>query len=64
MQRAGFLSHGRDHWWRLAGDGSNERQVAEDILTLLQDVIVPKLTTEIADQTLGPRGSFEAVRRA
>src|SRR5262245_6913275 len=61
VQRAGFLSHGRDHWWRLAGNGSNDRQVRDEVLALLRDVIVPKLRSEMADPTPGPRGAFEAV---
>jgi hypothetical protein len=63
LQRAGFLSHGRDHWWTLAGDGSDERQVGDEVLTLLREVIVPKLRTEMADQTPGRRGALEAVGR-
>jgi hypothetical protein len=61
-QRAGFLTHGRDHWWRLAGDGGNERQIGAEVLDALRDVIVPKLTSEMADQAPGPRGAFDKVR--
>lgn len=63
VQRAGFLSHGRDHWWRLDGDGRNERQVGDEVLRILRDLVVPKLRTEMADQRPGPRGSFQQVRR-
>lgn len=34
VQRADFFSHGQDHWWRLAGNGSNERQ--RDLDTSIQ----------------------------
>lgn len=61
LQRAGFLSHGSDHWWRLAGDGSNENQISPEIRTLLRDLVIPKLKTEMADQSPGPRGTFESV---
>jgi Domain of unknown function (DUF4304) len=63
-QRAGFLSHGRDHWWRLDGNGTNERRVGDEVHAVLRDLVVPKLRSEMADQTPGPRGSFENVSRA
>jgi hypothetical protein len=63
VQRAGQLTHGHDHWWRLAGDGSNERQIGEEVLSALREVIVPTLKSEMADQTPGPRGAFESVKR-
>jgi hypothetical protein len=63
QQRAGHLTHGRDHWWRLAGDGSNENQIAAEVLKALREVIVPKLKHESADQTPGPRGTFEVLQR-
>lgn len=58
-QRVGLLSHGRDHWWRLAGGGSNEAQIADQIQAVLRDVAIPKLKAEMADQSPGPRGTFE-----
>lgn len=61
MQRAGHLTHGEDHWWELAGDGSNEHEVCEEVLRCLRDVIVPKLKCEMVDQSPGPRGFFEGV---
>ncbi len=63
VQRAGFLTHGRDHWWRLAGDGSNEGQIRAEVLNALREVIVPHLRSEMADQTPGPRGTFQDVQR-
>jgi len=63
VQRAGHLTHGHDHWWRLAGDGNNESQIGEEVLNALRDVIAPKLIREMTDQTPGPRGTFENVKR-
>ncbi|GAA2156089.1 hypothetical protein GCM10009844_44000 [Nocardioides koreensis] len=63
VQRAGHLTHGRDHWWRLAGDGRNEQHIRDEVLDNLLNVIVPKLKSEMADQTPGPRGTFEGVGR-
>ena len=59
VQRAGFLSHGRDHWWLLDGDGGNERQIGDEVLGVLRDLVVPKLRREMADQTPGPRGTSQ-----
>ncbi len=45
------LSHGRDHWWRLAGaaamNGSSRMRYLLG-LALLREVIAPKLKTEIS----------------
>lgn len=59
QQRAGFLTHGRDQWWRLAGDGSNEAQIRDEILDVLSGHVVPKLKIEMANQQAGPRGMLD-----
>jgi hypothetical protein len=59
QQRAGFLTHGRDQWWRLAGDGSNEGQIRDEILDVLIRHVVPKLKIEMANQQPGPRGMLD-----
>jgi hypothetical protein len=45
-QRAGHLTHGQNHWYRLAGDGSNEQQIGAEVLDNLRNIIVPKLKSE------------------
>lgn len=62
VQRIGKLTHGDDHWWRLYASQNTEPLITE-ILTVLRDVAVPKLREEMADQSPGPRGTFENVRR-
>ncbi|EHR52450.1 hypothetical protein SacmaDRAFT_4262 [Saccharomonospora marina XMU15] len=61
-QRSGPLICGADHWWHLAGDGSNEDEIRDEVLCALRAVIVPKLKAELADRTPGPRGRFEKLR--
>ncbi|MCW2751711.1 MAG: hypothetical protein JWR83_2821 [Aeromicrobium sp.] len=63
QQRAGHVTHGHDHWWSLAGDGSNESQIGAEVLKALREVIVPKMRNESADQTPGPRGTFQDLQR-
>lgn len=61
-ERAGQLTHGRDHWYRLAGDGCNEQQVGTEVGDNLRNIIVPKLRSELVDQSPGPRGGFAPLR--
>ncbi len=61
-QRLGFLTHGRDHWWLLRGDGSNLEAVVDQVLVALRDVAVPKLRAEMADRSPGPRGTFASAK--
>ena len=62
VQRIGHLTHGSDHWWRLYASQDTEPLIAE-ILGVLREVAVPKLREEMADQSPGPRGTFENVKR-
>lgn len=57
QERAGLLTHGTDHWWRLAGNGSNEREIAQEILSAIRNVIVPALKNEIASPSPQPQRS-------
>lgn len=63
VQRAGFVTHDHDHWWRLAGDGSNEQQVGNELLAALRDLLAPKLESEMPNRTPGPRGTFANVKQ-
>lgn len=60
-QRAGHLTHGKDHWWTLAGDGSNEAAIDSEVLVAIRTTLAPKLRAEMLDQSPGPRGLFEGV---
>lgn len=58
QQRLGHLTHGRDHWWRLLGDGSNEEEVVNEVIHAIRDLAVPALRAQILDQSAGPRGTY------
>jgi len=61
-QRIGYLTHGADHWWRLYASEDSESLVAE-VSGALRDVAVPKLRQEMSDQTAGPRGTFDSIKK-
>ncbi len=46
-ERSGTLTHGGDYWWELAADGSNEDQVADEVLAAVRDVLLPQLRREM-----------------
>jgi len=50
QERIGALMKGNDHWWRLAGDGSNERSLDNEILRVLEDLVAPALRREMRSQ--------------
>jgi hypothetical protein len=58
LERVGRLTHGVDHWWYLRANEDNSALIRE-IIAVLRDVAVPKLRTEMADRSPGPRGTFE-----
>ena len=62
QQRIGHLIHGRDHWWRLRGNGSNQTEVAAEVLAAIHDHAIPVLRREVADQSPGPRRTFGGIR--
>ncbi|BBH16177.1 hypothetical protein Back2_04640 [Nocardioides baekrokdamisoli] len=55
QQRSGFLTHGEDHWWLLAGDGSNENAISREVLEALRSAIVPAIISEMASPSPEPR---------
>jgi hypothetical protein len=62
VQRIGHLLHGNDHWWWLYASQDPEPLVAE-VWAVIRDVAVPKLRQEMSDQSPGPRGTFEGIRK-
>lgn len=62
VQRVGFLTHGRDHWWWLY-PAEDPKPLIDEITNVLREIAVPKLLQEMNDQSPGPRGAFEHVSR-
>jgi hypothetical protein len=62
VQRIGFLTHGRDHWWWLRAD-EDPQLLIDEITNVIVNVAVPKLRQEMDDQSPGPRGAFEGVTK-